>query len=138
MKTRATTLLFLILIVLLDFSCHQDNKTIEGDLYFGFFRFGSFYQQPDSLINEFKIYADTVDIKNISAADKKILTMYERLRNEDLLFNPFVELRIDNDSIIKLYLDTSDYDKIKIYKRQELQDSNKKIRIKSIFLYIKK
>jgi hypothetical protein len=56
--------------------------------------------------------------------------MYETLKKENLLFKPYVELRLDNDSIIKLYLDQLDYDKIKIYKRQELQDSNKKITIK--------
>ena len=123
------TRLSLIIIVLL-FACGQNKKITEGDLYFNCFRFGSFYEQPDSILNKFKIYADTVNRKTISAIEKKVLTMYETLKNENLLYSPFVELRLDNDSVVKLYLNQSDYDKIKINKRQELQDNNKKIRIK--------
>ena len=44
--------------------------------------------------------------------------------------SPFVELKINDSSFIKLYLDSVDYDIIMVYKRQELQASNKKVRIK--------
>lgn len=57
---------------------------------------------------------------------KNVFKIYETLQKEDLLFSPFVELRLDNDSIIKLYLNKSDYDEIKIHKRKELQADNKK------------
>ncbi len=125
-----------LLTAIFVFACGQDNKTIQGDLYFSFLRFGSFYNQPDSIINKFKIYADTVNNNKLNTFDKQVLTMYKTLKKENLLFNPFIELRLDNDSIIKLYLDKSDYDKIKIYKRQELQDQNKKIRINLVGNYL--
>jgi hypothetical protein len=127
---------FLFLTAISVFACRQDNKTIQGDLYFSFLRFGSFYNQPDSVINKFKIYADTVNYNKLNSFDKQVLTMYKTLKKENLLFNPFIELRLDNDSIVKLYLDKSDYEKIKIYKRQELQDQNKKIRINILGSYI--
>ena len=46
------------------------------------------------------------------------------------MYSPFVELKINDSSFIKLYLDSVDYDIIMVYKRQELQASNKKVRIK--------
>ena len=119
-----------LIVIVFFFASGQNKKATEGDLYFGFFRFGSFYNQPDSIVKKFKIYADTVNREIVSATDKKVLAMYETLKKENLLYNPYIELRLDNDSIIKLYLDQSDYDKIKINKRQKLQDNNKKIRIK--------
>jgi hypothetical protein len=33
--------------------------------------------------------------------------------------------------VVTLYLDTLDYDRIKIYKRQKLQDDNKKVKIEA-------
>jgi hypothetical protein len=130
MKKLVYTFLFALLIVFIS-SSRQNNEVIEGDLYFSFFRFGSFYNQPDSIVNRLQTYADTVNRTNITDLDAKLLTMYETLKQQDLLFSPFVELYVDNDSIIKLYLAKSDYDKIKIYKRKNLQDHNKKIRIKA-------
>lgn len=124
-----TRWILLFIVTLFLFACAQKNKTIEGDLYFSFFRFGSFYDQPDSIITKFTNYANTVRRETLDTVDKQVLVMYATLKKENLLFNPFVELRLDNDSIIKLYLNKSDYEKIKIHKRQELQNKNKKIKI---------
>jgi len=128
MKKISSIVLFISLLIFIS-SFQQKKEIIKGDLYFSWFRLGSFYNQPDSLVNAFKKYADTVDRTKIDGTDKLILAMYDTLKKENLLFSPFVELRIGNDSIINLYLSKSDYDKIKIYKRKELQDKNKKVRI---------
>ncbi len=109
---------------------HSDKNIVEGDLYFSAFRYGSFYNQPDSLIKAFETYADTTNSDSLSNFDKQLLQTYYLLKKENRLYSPFVELRINDSSIIKLYLDTIDYNKIKIYTRKDLQDNKKKIRIK--------
>jgi hypothetical protein len=115
-------------------ACRQNQKDInivEGDLFFRPFRYGSFYNQPDGLIKAFVAYADTAKIDSLSAADKQLLETYFLLKKKNRLFSPFVELRINDSSIIKLYLDSVDYGRIKTFKRKELQAENKKIRIKA-------
>ena len=57
--------------------------------------------------------------------------MYDKLKSENLLYSPFVEIKVNNDSIITLYLSKNDYDKIKVYRRHDLIDINKKIVIKA-------
>ncbi|HSY60609.1 MAG TPA: hypothetical protein VK796_01985, partial [Cytophaga sp.] len=89
MKKLVYVFLFILLIIFIS-SSRQNNEIIEGDLYFSVFRFGSFYNQPDSVVNRFKTYADTVNRSNINYLDKKVLTMYELLKQEDLLFSPFI------------------------------------------------
>lgn len=60
MMTRTTSILLLITMLVFGYTCkqvNQDKIIINGDLYFGIFRFGSFYNQPDSLIKAFENYA---------------------------------------------------------------------------------
>ena len=104
-------------------------KKIEGDLYFSRLRIGSFYHQPDSIIQKVKIYADTVNRKLSDASDLRTLAMYEILKKENLLYRPFIDLKLDNDSIVKIYLTPREYDQIRIFHRQDLLDTKKKIRI---------
>ncbi|MEO6452776.1 MAG: hypothetical protein ABIN97_01825 [Ginsengibacter sp.] len=130
-----TTHFSLILFVIFPFisACNSgksDHKLIEGDLYFSWFRFGSFYNQPDSIINRVTIYADTVNINTLDSSEKKYLTLYETLRKENLLYKPYIDMKLDNDSFFKIYFENADYNKIKIYRRQELLNTKKKIRIK--------
>jgi hypothetical protein len=124
----------LLTLVLTTIACRQNKKDtsiVEGDLFFRPLRYGSFYNQPDSLIKKFVTYADTAKLDSLNLFEKEILETYHILKNENRLFSPFVELKINDSSFVKLYLDSVVYDKIKIYKRQELQASNKKIRIKA-------
>ncbi len=100
---------------------------IEGDLYFGYFRLGSYYNQPDSIIDKARQYFDTVNYENASDGDRYFIDLYKIVSSNDLIYKPYVDLLIQPDSIVKLYLDISDYDKIKIYKRKDLQDNNEKI-----------
>ena len=133
MKKRLSFILFSIIITLNFFSCNTDsnNKLIEGDLYFDWLHFGSFYNQPDSIIDNVKLYADTVNRKQADSVDLNILAMYDILKKEDLLYKPFIDLKLDNGSLVKMYFTNDEYDKIKIYKRKDLLDTKKKIRIKA-------
>jgi hypothetical protein len=130
--------IFLPTILILIFGCDSRPKTdtLTGDLYFSFFRLGNYYNQPDSLVRKSETYFDTVTIEKLNSGDKKVLTQYRILKEKNLLFRPFVYLRIKDDSVVTLYLDSLDYDKIKIYKRQKLQDDNKKVRIEASVIMI--
>ena len=121
-------------IFILVLGCNKEPKMtkVTGDLYFSFFRLGNYYNQPDSLINSFESYFDTVSVDKLNLEEKKIIQHYNILKEKDLLYRPLVYLKTDNDSVISLYLDTSDYDLIKVHKRQKLQDGNKKLRIEAM------
>lgn len=133
MATHSLTIPFSIAILFFLSSCSskkQESKILEGDLYYSWLRIGSFYNQPESIIEKVKLYADTVNRKTIDLSDLRTLKMYEILKQENLLYMPFIDLKLDNDEIVKIYFTTDDYEKIKIYKRQDLFDTKKKIRIK--------
>ncbi len=116
-----------LMVLLLLFGFGNSNKTIEGDLYFGFFRFGNFYNLPDSTIKKLDSILNSAPRTN---EDKVLFVKYKILKKENLLHSPFVELKLDNDSIIILYLNNTDYGRIKIHKIKDLQDNLKKIRLK--------
>jgi len=123
----------LSIILILIFGCENQPRTdtVTGDLYFSFFTVGSYYNQPDSVIRQFETHFDTLTIEKANPRDKKLLNQYRTLKEKNLLYQPFVYLKTDLDSVVTLYLDTLDYDRIKVHKRQKLQDENKKIRIEA-------
>jgi hypothetical protein len=127
MKKLIPTILILIV------AC--DNKpttdTLTGDLYFSFFRLGNYYNQPDSIVQRFETYFDTLAIGTANSDEKKLLTQYQNLKDKGLLYHPFVYLLSGPDSVVALYLDTLDYEQTKKYKRQRLQDEHKKVRIEA-------
>jgi len=132
MSLRLLQMLLIIGSLIYLTNCSQDSrptKRIEGDLYFSFFRIGNFYNQPDSVIQKVKLYIDTANRKLLDSSDLLDLARYDLLKKENLLFRPFIDLRLDNDSIIKVYLTNGEYEKIKIFKRQDLLDSKKKVRL---------
>jgi hypothetical protein len=120
-------------ILILFIACDNESKTetLTGDLDFRFFRFGNFYNQPDSLVKQSIAYFDTLTTENANSNEKKLLRQYRVLKQKNLLYRPYVYLRVQDDSVVLLYLDTLDYDRIKIYKRQRLQDENKKVTIEA-------
>jgi hypothetical protein len=132
MKSRSIDLLLILVSATFLTNCSSDNrstKKLEGDLYYSLFRIGNFYNQPDSIIQKAKLYLDTVNRKLLDSSDLLDLTRYELLKKENLLYRPFIDLKLDNDSIIKIYLSSADYEKIKIFKRQDLLNAKKKVRL---------
>lgn len=122
-----------ILILILGCNSQPETRTdiLTGDLYFAVFRLGNYYNLPDTLINYYENVFDTMNIDKANKYDKQLLTDYKLLKERDLLYKPYIYIRTDLDSIVNLYLDTVDYNKIKIHKRQVLQDENKKVRIEA-------
>jgi hypothetical protein len=48
-----------------------------------------------------------------------------------MLYKPYIDLKIADDSFIKLYLDSMDYNRIRIFKRKELRNQGKKVVVKA-------
>ena len=123
----------LTVIILLFWSCEtsEKNNLLTGDLYFSFFRLGSYYNISDSVITKFESYMDTLNLENADNEDIELINTYKKLKEEKLIYKPFIDVLVKKDSVVKLYLDSMDYDRIKIYKRQKLQEDNKKVRIEA-------
>ncbi len=126
-------LIFGAISILLLGACINEDKSnlLTGDLYFGLIRIGSYYNLADSTIIKFENSIDTINFETADEDDKEFLKIYRSLKDQRLLYKPYVDLLIKKDSTVKLYLDSTDYDQIKIYKRQKLQNDNKKIRIEA-------
>src|SRR6185369_11051816 len=120
-----------ILVLIFGCSNQANTDTLTGDLYFSPFKVGNYYNQPDSVVKQYENYFDALKIENANSSEKKVLKQLKILKEKKLLYRPYVYLKTSGDTVITLYLDTLDYDQIKIYKRQKLQDENKKVRIEA-------
>jgi hypothetical protein len=119
-------IVYILLLVSVN-SVAQNRGFLVGNLHFGLFREGSFYDQPQKMIDAVNIMVDSIDRATSSAKDLAFLANYDALKMKKLLYSPYVQITIDGDSLVYLYLEQSDYDKIKIYKRQDLIDQNQKL-----------
>lgn len=120
-----------ILIFVLACNGKPEAAKLTGDLYFGILRIGSYYNQPDSMINWFETNFDTTNYEKADAEQRRYLNLHKTLKEEGLLYHPFVQIKNEKDSVVNLYLEISDYDRIKKYKRKELLAEGKRVRIEA-------
>lgn len=121
---KPALLILLTSILILVSSCEKKVETIEGDLYFKLIDFGSFYQSNDSFIHKFEEELEKDLDKNYY-----FIELISKLKKHGLIYKPFIRMRIDSSNFIAVYLDESEYSKVKDYKWTELVDEGKKIRI---------
>lgn len=126
MKNIPLLLLFCILLA----SC-QNNKTVEGDLYFKLVTFQNPFDAPDSILTKIETDLKSVNADTLNGQNKKNHYFLQFIIAKKLLRKPQIMLRKDDGEIITLFLDTVDYKKLKIYEHNELISENKKIRIKA-------
>lgn len=107
----------------------QIADTIKGDLYFGLWRYGSFYKLPHGKAKDFEKFVAEHRGDTNNTSEQEIIHIYDVIKKEDLLYHPYIQLKIENDSIVRLYLEKKDYKQIKKYKLQELQNNGEKITI---------
>ena len=121
------------IILILIAACDNRPVTdrITGDLFFSLFRVGNYCNKPDSVIKRYETYFDTLKYETADENEKKFLIRYKELKEENLLYKPFVDILIEKDSMVTLYLEKGDYEKISKYKREKLQDEHKKIKIEA-------
>jgi hypothetical protein len=114
-------------------SCGTTNNDniVTGDLYFSFFRIGTYYNLSDSIIQKMDEDLKAVNLDSSDNALVELVKDYQKLKDEGLIFKPVVDIMVNDELTIKLVLDSADYDKIKKYKHKDLIDTNKKVRIKA-------
>ena len=119
-------------MTVLSCGARNDSVLLTGDLYFGVLRIGSYYNQTDSVIQSWEAYFDSTNFELKDQNEQFLGRYYHNIKDKDLLYKPFVDLLIAEDSIIRLYLEITDYNKVKIYKRKTLRDQGKKVRFETL------
>jgi len=88
--------------LILFFGCNSRpyRDTLTGDLYFSFLDWGAFYNQPDSVIKKFETYFDKFGAG-------RLIKQYRLLKHKNLLYRPFVYLKVQKDSVITVFMSTA-------------------------------
>ncbi len=120
-------LFLLILLGISINSCGQQAKTISGDLYFGFWRYGSFYKQPKKTIKWIEKLSLTTQRDTLDETQQNILRIYDDLKREKLLYAPYIQMILPNDSIVRVYFKKEEYRKIRKNKIDDLQEKMEKV-----------
>ena len=118
-----------ILLILIICSCTKgyDPKLFIGELYFSEIRFGNYYNLDDSVRTRLEYAFDTTDFNKADSSQRNFIGLHHKFKAEGLLYKPFVDLRVNDSTFCKLYLDSSDYEKIKIYRWRYLLNRQKKV-----------
>lgn len=119
--------LFLLFFII---SCNIKNEIIEGDLFFKLVDFGSFYGRNDTDIKMIEKQLDSIRWSKIaSEQDLDFIKSIDILKKNDLLKSPWINIKV-SDAVIKIYLNETDYKKLKNYNYINLIERHKKIKLK--------
>ncbi len=121
--------------ILIAFGCQtkpEEKPNLEGDLYYTWLKLGSFYQQPDSLYQNYTELRDSLGIEELRKQDSTGTTHIELLEKHGLVKSPFIYLKTDSDSTFIVYMTPEEYEPITEYTHQVLIDNKQKIRLKLI------
>lgn len=130
--------LTLLTILVLCPACQSDNKKIiEGDLYFKLIDFQRFYDAPDSILVKIETSVKNVNKDTLTEQDKKIYDLLNFMVDKELLRKPFIRLRQDDGTIRMVFIDSTDYEKIKDYNHNDLVSEDKKVRVRAEVVEIK-
>jgi hypothetical protein len=137
-KTRIETIInnrkmsklkFLVLLLFV-IGCIKKNEVVEGDLFFKLIDFGSFYAGNDVSIKVFEKKMDSIRWSKIaSEQDLKIIKFIDKLKKNNLLKSPWINLKT-KDSVIKIYFNKTEYNKLKKYNFGDLTKRNRKVKLK--------
>lgn len=128
-------LIIIIGLALIVFGCQtkpKEKPNLEGDLYYTWLKLGSFYQQPDSLYQNYTELRDSLGIEKLRKQDSIGTSHIELLEKHGLVKSPFIYLKTDSDSTFIVYLTAKDYKPITEYTYQNLIDNKQKVRLKLI------
>lgn len=122
---------FLLLsIVLIASTCSEkESLALNGDLYYHWLDIGSFYNQPDSVLDEAIAYINSKKESELIQEDSAGYMYFKLLRDNDLLTSPWINLRVDKDSIVAIYLSDSDYQKFTNFSYQQLTEDKEKVKV---------
>lgn len=120
---------FLLILLCLLIACEEDNtEKIKADLTFRSVTFSSLYGATDekyeSLVREID---STLENSNEDTQSLELYNHFKTLQKLSLLRAPYIFLNIEKDSVITLYLDEAEYEKVKEIKHIDLLKEGKKI-----------
>jgi hypothetical protein len=126
MKTKIFTLFMLSIV---SFSCKKEI-ILKGDLYFKLIDLTSPIGLTDEQALNVEKWIDSMylDYEKLSDGNKKLVDYYKKVIKHNLLKNPYLQLQTE-DGIIKVYLNSKEYEKIKHFKLSDLQEKSKKVNI---------
>ena len=110
-------------------SLGQDSDLLQGDLFFGLWRYGSLYKQPGKIKRAVRKLAKNECRDTLDDTAQDILRIYDVLKEEKLLKSRFVQLRLQDSSVVRIYLDKADYGQIQKYKLDDLIRDYEKVNI---------
>lgn len=120
----------IVAIVVALYSCKTNQKTVvEGDLYFKLVDLPSLYEAPDSLATKFETNIRTVQKDSLSTNDRYLYNQLQFLDDNHLLRKPFIRIRKNDGTILLVFVEPTDYEKLRKYHHQELVRNQKKVSI---------
>lgn len=136
-KSIICFILSLVLLTACKSADHQTNNVEEntlqgekvlGDLYFGWLRIGNLYGQDISSKDDISYQLDTMQTAH-RGEDSALIVLYKKLNEKQLLYAPYIDVKMNDGELTTWYLNSEDYEKIKKFKLQELNATNKKVRL---------
>lgn len=113
-------------------SSSKEKSNLEGDLYYNWLKFGSFYEQPDGFYQKYIELRDSIGIEELIKQDSMSVSHIELLEKHDLVKSPFIYLKTDSDSTFIVYMTPEDYQPITKYTYKNLIENEQKVRLKLI------
>lgn len=115
--------ILLLIFSFLVFACNNNNKIINGELYFKLVNplpnSGLAPQQVEEIQNSLS----KLDSKNNS----KLLQYFKTLKENNLLSYPYIRIKINDNKIIEIFLKQGECKKLKNYTLDNLNKQGKKI-----------
>ncbi len=111
-------------------TCQDSSNIIDADLTFKSISFMSAYGASDKEYSDLLIEMDSVLNTNNKNETYKLYQHFNNLKNENLLRNPYIFLKIKKDSVVTVYLSEDEYQKVKNFKHADLHKENKKVSLK--------
>jgi len=106
----------------------ENTTIIEGKISYSFFRFESFYNLDNELINTFQAYLDSVDINNCEIEDKEFVQNYQKLKEMNLLYKPYLHIvNTKSEKFIAIFEDESKYKDVLIATRENMLNNYESI-----------
>lgn len=131
LKNKIKGVLLAILLSISFVACNTKKKEtatiLKGELDYPRFRIANFYNQPDSLVNEFIHSLDSIGYDALMKEDSVFMTSYKILEEHDLLKNPFIYLKIDSLPSVIVYMNPEDYQPFTQFTHADLVKNQQKI-----------
>lgn len=112
-------ILLLVGVLFIFNSCKENDSKDEYEVFTGtlvnsLFKLGSFYEMPDSIVKKMEYILDSLS-KDIREETVEFIESYNVLKNNSLLYSPFIELELDSNEFYNVYLAEEEYNKVKPY-----------------------